>query len=226
MVHGSDRSGKPDMRIVSVNVGRPRIVVRAGQPYSSAIDREPAAGVVELTAEGLAGDRCGDTSVHGGPEQALCVYPYEHYAFFVERLRRDLPAPSFGENLTTTGLLKSDVCIGDIFRVGRALVQVSQPRQPCQKLAHKLGDPQIIDWIRQTGYCGFYLRVREMAPISADGEVALEERPHPGCSVAWAARTATFADMPAEELRRLASLPALSARWQANVQKKLAALER
>src|ERR1051325_11063003 len=106
------------MRVVSLNIGRPQLRLKEGRPYSTAINRRPVDGPVELTATGFVDDRVSDSKNHGGPDKAVCCYPVEHYAYWRERLAAEMPLPSFGENFTTEGLLEEDVCIGDTFDVG------------------------------------------------------------------------------------------------------------
>src|ERR1043165_3554031 len=123
------------MKIISLNVGRPRLVMRNGEAVSTGIYKEPVAGRVMLRTLNLDGDRQADLSVHGGPEKAVYVYPSERYAFWRQELpEMELPWGMFGENFTTTGLFETEVHIGDRFTVGSAEVMVTQPRMPCYKL--------------------------------------------------------------------------------------------
>jgi MOSC domain-containing protein YiiM len=165
------------MRVISVSAGRPALVVCNGRTYSTAINKRPARGTVELNAEGLAGDRVADDRHHGGPDQALCCYPYEHYPHWQKQLNRFLEPPAFGENLTTQGLLETGTCIGDILEVGSARVQVTQPRQPCWKLANRHHERRLPAWINALGYTGFYMRVLEPGEVCAGDELTLVERP-------------------------------------------------
>ena len=119
------------MKIISVNVGLPREVVWKGVTVQTAIFKEPVAGAVAIRELNLAGDQQADLTVHGGPEKAVYVYPVEHYEYW----RKQLPDLSlswgaFGENLTTEGLLEDTLCIGDLLRIGSAVLQVTQPPWP------------------------------------------------------------------------------------------------
>ena len=201
------------MKIVSLSLGRPRIVVRGGRQYSTAIDRRPVDGPVELTPEGFVGDRVADNRWHGGPDKAICCYPHEHYAHWSRELGVELSIPSFGENFTTSGLLESEVCIGYRFRIGDAILQVSQPRQPCWKLAGKHSQPALPKWIVAKGYTGFYFRVLEAAPIAAGQTIELLDRPHPEMPVDRA-MWIMAGIAPAEGRAELAALPELSQDWR------------
>jgi len=211
----------PDpMRILSVNVGQPRLVMHRGKRYTTSINKSPANDPVELTPTGCVGDKQADTRVHGGPDKAINCYPHEHYAYFMTKLGRDLPVPSFGENLTTIGLLEDVVAIGDTFRIGDAVVQVTQPREPCVKLARKLDAPQVGKWIHDAGYTGFYLRVLEPHPVEAGDTIELIERPHPTHTIARAMDT-QFGEHNPDALRDYLSNEALSDAWRTRMKKRL-----
>jgi MOSC domain-containing protein YiiM len=174
------------MRLACVSVGRPHVIMRGGRQYSSAINRRPVEGPIELTTAGLVGDRVSDLKYHGSPDQAVCCYPLEHYDYWRTKLGAAMPVPSFGENFTTEGLLETAVCVGDVYRIGGAVVQVSRPREPCFKLANKHGQPSLPRWIRETGYTGFYCRVLEPGVIQSGDAITLLDRPHPTQTIAAA----------------------------------------
>ena len=209
------------MKVVSLNIGRPALAVHDGPQYSTAINRRAVQERVHLAALGFAGDRVADNENHGGPDRAVCCYSHEHYSFWAERLGIDLPMPSFGENLTTEGLLERDVCIGDTFRIGTALVQVTQPRQPCWKLANKLNAPQLPKWITELSYTGFYVRVLEEGEIQAGEAVELVHRPNPEVTVALTAAQLLTPAATRSWLARLAELPELSSGWRARAAKRI-----
>src|SRR6266404_307681 len=126
---------KADMKLISVNVGLPRVVMSNGDPVSTGIFKEPVAGGVMLRTLNLDGDRQADLTVHGGPTKAVYAYPSEHYNYWRAELpEMDLPQGMFGENFTTEGLNEGSVNIGDRFRIGSAEVIVTEPRMPCYKL--------------------------------------------------------------------------------------------
>ncbi|MCP4246336.1 MAG: MOSC domain-containing protein [bacterium] len=174
------------MTVISISVGRPQIVIHEGRQYSTSINRTPVDGPVALTDRGFVGDRVADSERHGSPDQAVCCYPHEHYALWADQLGRAPDIPAVGENLTTTGMLEHEVCIGDTYRVGKALLQVSQPRGPCWKLANKHDAPQLVRWIKETRFSGFYFRVLEPAEISAGDPIELVSQINPGQTVAAA----------------------------------------
>lgn len=212
---GSSRTHKEKrMQVLSLNIGRPQIVLRGGRQYSTAIDRRPTDARVFAEPTGFVNDRVSNDRVHGGPEKAICVFPHEHYAHFSARLGRDLAVPAFGENLTTLGLLETDVAIGDSFRVGSAVVQVSQPRQPCGTLAEKHGRRELIAWINESQFCGWYFRVVQPGEVATGDTLQRLDRPHPDATIAWAMQTLLHPAKPLAALERLLSLPELSAAWR------------
>ena len=201
-------------RLVSVNRGRPRLVVAGGKRYSTAINKQPVDGPVAITSEGLDGDRVADSKNHGGVDQAVCCYPIEHYDEIGGRLGVELHIPAFGENLTTEGLLETDVCIGDTYQIGDALIQVSLPRVPCVKLAGKHNQPALIQWIEETAYTGFYCRVVQPGRVECGSRIELQHRPHPGVTVEMVARARFRASTPTAVLERLSQLVELKQEWR------------
>ncbi|MCZ6699736.1 MAG: MOSC domain-containing protein [Planctomycetota bacterium] len=213
------------MRVHSLNIGRPQLLVRGHRRLSSAINRRPVNRPVELDETGFDGDRVSDLKVHGSPDQAACCYPHEHYAHWSDALGVEMQVPGFGENLTTEGLLEAAVCVGDTLRVGRATVQISQPRQPCGKLALKHDRPDLPQLVNSVAYTGFYLRVIEPGPVTPNDEITLLERPHHDLTVERLTRTMLDSSADRSLLNRLASLPELSRSWRDRFAKKRNALD-
>lgn len=161
------------MRIVSVNVGLPQTVTFGKRTFRTGILKSPVAGAIPLGRLGLEGDGQADPRYHGGPEKALYLYPLEHYAYWAGVLgRRDLSPGAFGENLTTEGLLETDVRIGDVFAIGSAAVAVTRPRTPCAKLGAKFGSMNFVRVFASAGRPGFYLRVVEEGMVEAGDAIA------------------------------------------------------
>jgi len=164
------------MKLISVNVSLPKEIVYRGKKITTGIFKEPVQGRIMLRTLNLDGDGQADLRVHGGPDQAAYVYPVEHYDYWKEQLGRDdLDYGQFGENFTTAGLLENEVRIGEVFRFGGAIVQVTTPRQPCGKLDMKMADPHFKKKFRASGRSGFYLRVLQEGEIGAGDEIKLIE---------------------------------------------------
>ena len=156
------------MKLLSVNVSQPKEVSYNGKRIKTGIFKEPVSGRTMMRRLNLDGDGQGDPRVHGGVHKAVYVYPIEHYNYWKRELGRDdLTYGKFGENLTVEGMLEDTVHIGDIFRIGEALVEVSQPRVPCFKLGMKMRDPQIVKPFLESERVGFYVRVLEEGEVGA-----------------------------------------------------------
>lgn len=148
------------MRILSVNVGEPRQIQTANGIVLTAIFKSPVEGAIPLRKYNLEGDRQADLTVHGGPWKAVYLYPYEHYSYWASELPgMDLPFGVFGENLTSEGITEDVVHIGDRFRIGSTILQVSQPRMPCYKLALRFGRSDMVKRFWNSGRSGIYFSI-------------------------------------------------------------------
>jgi MOSC domain-containing protein YiiM len=203
------------MRVISLNVGRPRLVVSNGRPVSTGIYKAPAEGRVMLRSLNLDGDRQADLSVHGGPSKAAYAYPSEHYGYWRDELPgAELPWGMFGENFTTEGLGESTVNVGDRFRVGEAEVTVTQPRLPCYKLGIKFGRADIIKRFLASGRVGFYFSVQREGEVGAGDPVELIGRDGNGVTVADLLRLYVGDGGDVETLRRAVAVEALPEGWR------------
>lgn len=165
------------MEVISLNVGLPRDVIWKGRTVTTGIFKEPVDGAARLRKLNLDGDRQADLSVHGGPEKAVYAYSSEHYAYWRGELGRpELTWGMFGENFTTDGLLEKETNIGDTFRIGSALVMVTQPRMPCYKLGIKFGRDDILKRFLSSLRSGFYFSVLEEGEVAAGDEIKLVAR--------------------------------------------------
>ena len=144
---------------------------------------------------------------HGGVDKAVCVYPFDHYAHWETLFGHGLEPGAFSENLTVSGAVETAVCVGDVFRVGEAVIQVSQPRTPCGKLAGKNGQRLLTKWVGQTGYTGFYMRVLSEGLVSAGDAFELAEI-HPDRIPVAAVNDIVFGrSEDADAIEKLANLP-------------------
>lgn len=174
------------MKILSINIAKVGLLFpeQSGTMHRvmTGIHKVPLAGSVAVNRLGLAGDEQADLSLHGGLEKAIYAYPAEHYAFW--RMQRaaimkcapddiTLPPGALGENLTLDGLLESMVWIGDRLQLGSALLEVSEPRQPCFKFKAKMGFAHAAKLMVQSGFSGFYLSVIETGSITAGDLITL-----------------------------------------------------
>ncbi|KAF7962691.1 molybdenum cofactor sulfurase [Cupriavidus sp. UYMU48A] len=218
----------PEVAVDAVLIGQVRPFGPKGLP--SGIDKRPTTGPVPVTALGLAGDGQGDPKHHGGPEKALHHYAYDHYPAWLAELaetspqaRTILSAPgAFGENLSTTGLTEADVCIGDCFRLGTALVEVSQARQPCWKLNHRFGHAGMSRAVQQSLRTGWYYRVLEEGELRAGDPLALVSRPYPDWSLARLLRVLYVDRLNYVALADMAELPPLAESWRKLARQRVA----
>jgi MOSC domain-containing protein YiiM len=172
------------MKLLSVNVSQPESIQINGDAVLTGINKQPQSKRIWLNKLNLFGDGQADLTVHGGEFQAVYSYPVEHYAHWQQVLgKAALPYGTFGENFTVSGLLETDVYVGDIFQVGGAVIQATMPRIPCFKLANKLDNTAIISDFLWSGFSGFYHKVIEEGEVGAGDEITLIERDKDSISI-------------------------------------------
>ncbi len=155
-------------RVLSVNVGQPKEVKTPNGTVLTSIFKSPVQGRVALRGFNIEGDRQSDLTAHGGPNKAVYLYASEHYSYWAEQFpNMPLPFGALGENLTTEGLFEDSVHIGDRFRIGSAILQVTQPRMPCYKLALRFDRPDMVKRFWQSGYSGIYFSVVQEGELGA-----------------------------------------------------------
>jgi MOSC domain-containing protein YiiM len=210
------------MKLISINVGRPQLVMRDGEAVSTAIFKQPIDGRVMLRTLNLDGDRQADLSVHGGPTKAVYVYPAEHYEFWKHELpEMELSYGMFGENFTATGFSETSLNIGDEFQIGSARVMVTEPRMPCYKLGIRFGRTDIIKRFLVSERSGFYLAVREEGEVGAGDEFQLIKRNEPSVTVNDVVRLYSRDRTNKDLLRRAISVEALPESWRSYFEERL-----
>lgn len=211
------------MKLLSLNIGLPRIVESNGGPVATGIFKEPAPGAVMLRTLNLDGDRQADLSVHGGVSKAAYAYPSEHYEFWKQELpATPLPFGMFGENFTTEGLFEDSANVGDRFRIGKAEVMVTEPRLPCYKLGIKFGRSDIIRKFLQSRRTGLYFAVLKEGEVKAGDEIELLSRDKNGITVADITRLYAFEKDDLATLQRAVKLDALSESWREYFERQIA----
>lgn len=182
---GLEHQEVPSVKLLSLNVARPRLVVYNGATINTGIFKEPVSGPIQLRTLNLGGDRQADLSVHGGPYKAVYAYPSEHYPFWRRELPdTDLPWGMFGENFTTSGLAEDELHVGDRFRIGSSIVMVRQPRTPCYKLAAKFQRDDLPERFLLSGRSGFYFSVEQEGQVAVDDDFQLLQRNEDGITIA------------------------------------------
>ena len=211
------------MTLTSLQVGMPQTMGSADatdpmdKQWQSGIYKYPTKGSVFAGITGFAGDGQSDLKHHGGPDKAINAYPQEHFSYWKNELNLACEPGAFGENFTTHGLVESHVFIGDVFKIGELIIQVTQPRQPCWKLARKWRVKSLAALVQKTGFTGWYFRVLQEAEVEAPGEFELIERPHPEWSVAQANHVMHDLKKDWEMASQLGSCPALSESWKSSL---------
>ena len=218
-VHRGD--AKTNARLVSLNVGMPRSLAHGGGEVRSGIFKSSVGGALKLGEIGLEGDGQADLEHHGGADKAVCVYAVEHLPYWRERLGLGLEPGAFGENFSTQGMVETGVRVGDVFRVGTALTQVSQPRIPCYKLGARHGQKELALWVKETGLTGFYLRCLEPGEVRTGDTLLLEEKAEHGFTIAEANRVMHGDGGDVGGIERLLATPGLSAEWKRMLRSRL-----
>lgn len=217
------------MQLLSINVGRPRPVAHRGELVPTGIFKSPVRGPVRATKLGLVGDSQADLVNHGGEFKAVYAYQHEMYDVWARELARDdFTLGQFGENLTVTGMPDDEVCIGDIYQIGTATLQVTQPRAPCFKLGIRLGDAAFVKRFFQSCRVGFYLRVLVEGDLQAGDAITLVERSSDSAAERFSIER-TFQIMLIErarrdnwdEIRRLLTIDGFAPAWREPLKERI-----
>jgi MOSC domain-containing protein YiiM len=215
-----------DAIIRAVHVGR--VAPLGPDSVPSGFFKQPVAGRVGVGELGLTGDEQADKSVHGGPDKAVYAYPTEAYAAWIDDFparRRTLVAGGMGENLATAGLSEDDVHIGDVLRIGTATLQVTQPRQPCFKLALYHREPKMVRRMTETARCGWYLRVLEPGALGVGDRIQMIERQEKTWSIRRFAALIALKTIDAETLAEIVAMPGVASNWQMRALRLLAEIK-
>ena len=173
------------MKVISTNIGNPTTIVWQGKEQQTGIYKYPVEGSILLESTDVKGDHVIDRKYHGGELKACYIYSADHYAFWKEKYPNlDWTYGMFGENLTIEGLDEKDILIGDIYQLGEAKVQVTQPRQPCFKLGIRFNDQSVIKAFCDTTFSGVYLAVLENGTVKPGDKMELIEKAENSVSIA------------------------------------------
>ncbi|HEQ3528744.1 MOSC domain-containing protein [Bacillus thuringiensis serovar kyushuensis] len=214
-----------EYQLLSLNIGLPKEVIYGGKVIHTGINKKQVKEPVYLSFVKFNGDGQADLVHHGGVDKAVCVYTGDHYPYWEKELNQDLVYGAFGENITVSGMREEDVCIGDMFELGEAIVQVTQPRQPCFKLAKKYNIPKLPLYFQETGYTGFYFRVLKEGWVSSvDTLKSLQSDPK-GVSIAFANRIMHKEKQNIEGVKRILEVNALSSSWRKSFEKRISGEE-
>lgn len=190
--------------------------------------KQPSLGRVAAGDLGLAGDEQADLNVHGGPDKAVYAYPCEGYAGWIEEFparARTLAPGGMGENLVTAGLSEDDVRIGDVLKIGSAVLQITQPRQPCFKLGLYHREPKMVRRMIESARCGWYMRVLEPGDLGAGDRIDMIERQEKGWSIRRFAALIALKSIDSETLSEIVAMPGIAENWKLRALRMLAEIK-
>lgn len=211
--------------IISFHVGKPKEVAHGEKLVSTAIFKHASDASHFISITGVEGDAQGDTVHHGGPDKAICVYLQNSYTYW-PKYGRQLEYGAFGENMTISHLKEDEVKIGDVYRIGQLVVQVSQPRQPCFKLGIRNQWPELVKLSRNSGYTGFYLRVLEEGVAAKGMKVEMISAATHSLSIFEANSIMYSKQSTSEQLQKLLAIPELAEAWKTAIHKRLERLQK
>ena len=215
--------------ILSIQTGKSQAYDHPGfadgknRTWTTAFFKTPVEGNVKVGELGLDGDEQSDRKNHGGLDKAVLAYSADHYPYWREHLSLpEMPLGGFGENLTIAGSEESTVCIGDRWQAGNVLFEVSQPRQPCWKMARRWQIVDLPKQVIQNGRSGWYLRVVEPGEMAAGTPIELVSRPRPTWTIARASKLLYHEPDNVPDMEDLANLPELSRAWREELFERIA----
>lgn len=210
--------------ICTLAVGMPKeLHYGNGQSLVTGIEKREVHEVY-LGTGGFEGDDVADIKHHGGPDRAVCLYPSEHYIQWEKELGKRLPLAAFGENLTVKNMLEADVCIGDIYKVGDAVIQITQGRIPCSTIDKYTEANGLLKRLIETGYTGYLARVLYEGIISKDSTIEIVER-HPSRLSILHCNQVYFKNNDPLAMRRIQTVDALAEDWKRKLEKRIQLLQ-
>lgn len=175
-------------KIISLAIGKPKDYIWNGIREQSGIGKENVEKTI-VKKSGIEGNDVANKDYHGGVDRAVCLYPYEHYSNWEAIFKTKLPLPALGENLTVAGMTEEDVCIGDIYKIGDTVIQITQGRIPCSTISKFNQKDQFLNKVFDTGLTGYFSRVLEEGMIYLSSKIELVEKHPKGISVLFATQT-------------------------------------
>lgn len=209
-----------ETRLLSIQIGRvtqygePGAAEVHDRPWTTAFFKTPVSGPVLVGPLGIEGDEQADRVNHGGEDKAILGYAVSNYDLWRQELQRDMPPGAFGENLTLTGPTEQELCLGDVWTNGSTRLQISQPRQPCWKLARRWRMKELPALVIENSRSGWYYRVLTSGVLNVDDVFTLESRPHPSWTVARLSDSLYHRKHDQALAREIVALEALSTSWR------------
>ena len=200
-------------KIITLAVGKPKEYDWNNKKEVSAIGKS-FVHVVELKKSGLVGDDVANHKFHGGIDRAVCLYPFEHYSYWEKIFQKRLAPPAFGENITATGMLEEQVCIGDIFKIGDTILQVTQGRVPCATISKYNQEKHFLKKVVETTLTGYFFRVLVEGAVNCDSEINLVEKDSKEISVSFATQILFHRQQDKTSIEKILTVDALAEDWR------------
>lgn len=200
-------------KIINLAVGKPKEFNWNNKKELSAIGKSSVQTVM-LKKSGIVGDDVANHKFHGGPDRAVCLYPFEHYSYWEEIFQKKLVLPAFGENITATGMVEEQVCIGDTYKIGDTIVQVTQGRVPCATISKYNQENQFLKKLVETTLTGYFFRVLEEGTIMFDSEITLVEKHSKEISVSFATQILFHEQQDKTSIEKILTVDALAEDWR------------
>ncbi|MEK5173763.1 MOSC domain-containing protein [Bacillus obstructivus] len=207
------------MKIIRLNIGKPKISTYKSKEFLTGIGKKSISEAL-LLKDQFVGDGVANPSFHGGTDRAVCFYPYEHYKLWEEEFNKILSIPAFGENLTVSGMLEKDICIGDIFQIGDTIVQITQGRVPCSTISKYNSLDSLLKRTVDTCYTGYFARVLKEGMIREDSSIKLIKR-HPMQVSVFDTMNALFFGDHVQSMEKIIEVPELADAMRKSFVKKL-----
>jgi MOSC domain-containing protein YiiM len=207
-------------QILYLNVGKPELKTWNGKQERSAIEKKRVTQAL-LTKESFQGDGVAATEFHGGPDRAVCFYPAEHYPKWSVEFGKELAPPTFGENISAPGMLEADIYIGDTFKLGESVIQVTQGRIPCSKISKNNQIDMLLKRVVETSYTGYFFRVLQEGMVYEDSEIIFLERIQNNFSVLRANEIYFHQKKDYQSIEELIEIEELAEDWKKNLEKLL-----
>ncbi|KAA8748650.1 MOSC domain-containing protein [Priestia megaterium] len=200
-------------RIINLAIGTPKEYNWNHEAKLSGIGKT-STKVAELKKVGFVGDEVGNKEKHGGVDRAVCLYPFEHYSYWEKILRKKMVLPAFGENITAMGMTEKQVCIGDVYQMGDAIVQVTQGRVPCDTISKYNEEKHLLKKVVETSLTGYFFRVLEEGAIKNNSEINVIDRHPRRISVAFATKILFHQHQDKESIEKILRVDDLSEEWR------------
>ncbi|MFD0824722.1 MOSC domain-containing protein [Neobacillus sp. M.A.Huq-85] len=200
-------------KIINLAVGKPKEYNWNNKKELSGIGKS-SVQAFEVKKSGIVGDDVANHQFHGGPDRVVCLYPFEHYTYWEEVFQKKLILPAFGENITATGMTEEQVCIGDIYKIGDSILQITQGRVPCVTISNYNEEKQLLKKVIETTQTGYFFRILEEGTIKFDSEINLVEKHSKEISVSFATQILFHQKQDKASIEKILTVDALAEDWR------------